>query len=251
MWKAVVVDDEPKIRRGFGRWIQEYGYPFKFVGSAANSQETLELTDNKDPHFFFLDIRIAESNGLELAKLIKSKNPKAILVMVTGYDYFEYAHEAIKLQVFDYLLKPVPKTDFFKTLENIDKALRIQYPDLEINKNYYENKNYSLLVQKVMEHIHDNYYKSDLSLEKIAKNFNINKSYLSTLMKEELGYSFKEYLTRVRIKKAKELLKEDLPGIKMYEIVLKIGYQSQHYFSRIFKKYEGVSPLDYRNKYIK
>ncbi|OWZ85049.1 response regulator transcription factor [Natranaerobius trueperi] len=251
MWKVVVVDDEPKIRRGFRRWIEEYGHPFKFLGSASNSKKTLELTDKKSPHLYFLDIRIAECNGLELAKLIKSKNPKAIFVMVTGYDYFEYAHEAIKLQVFDYLLKPVPKTDFFKTLEHVDKELRREFPELEINTNTNENNNYSLLVQKITEHIQDNYYKPELSLEKIAQTFNSNKSYLSSLMKEELGYSFKEYLTRVRIQKAKELLKEDMPGVKMYEIALKIGYQSQHYFSRIFKKYEGMSPLDYRTKHIR
>ncbi|SDJ98813.1 response regulator transcription factor [Natronincola ferrireducens] len=254
MWKVAIVDDEPKIRRGFKGWIEEFGHPFQFAGEAPNTFKALEIIDRQFPHVFFLDIRMGGDNGLELAKFIKSKNSKTLIIMVTGYDYFEYAHEAIKLHVFDYLLKPVPKTDFFKILKDIDKYLCQQFPQDITKKSDYNNenhKNYSIIVLRVKEYIENNYYKPDISLQKVAQLHNVNKGYLSKLMKEELGYSFTELLTKIRIARAKELLKEDLTGAKIYEIAKKIGYQSQHYFSRVFKNSEGISPLEYRTKNFK
>ncbi|WP_312906568.1 helix-turn-helix domain-containing protein [Tissierella praeacuta] len=112
-----------------------------------------------------------------------------------------------------------------------------------------EASNLSAIVLRVKRYIEENYSDMDLSPSKVASLFNINKTYLSTLMKDQLGYSFIEYMTKVRILKAKELLTDDILYPNISEIARKVGFKSQHYFSRVFKNKEGISPIEYRNKF--
>lgn len=256
MWKVLIVDDEPKIRRGLKKWVTELKLPFCVIGEAGNSAEALKIAQEKEPHVFFVDINMPHVNGLDLIRQLKSKFSQAVIIVISGYDYFEYARQAIRLQVYDYLLKPVPKTDFYQIMKKINGELTEKFSDLnvsnekgiEVNRIADEEQNYSAIVSRVKEYIHNNYQDPELSLPKAANMLNINKTYLSKLMKNQLGYSFIEYVTEIRISKAKELLKEDMLDVKMYEIAQKVGFRSQHYFSRVFKNNQGLSPLDYRNK---
>ena len=109
-----------------------------------------------------------------------------------------------------------------------------------------KNQELSAVVSGVRRYIQENYSDMDLSLQKVSDLFNVNKTYLSKLMKEQLGYSFVEYITMIRIEKAKELLTDDILYSNIYEISNKVGFRSQHYFSRVFKKSIGISPTEYR-----
>ncbi|MCC5909224.1 MAG: response regulator [Clostridiaceae bacterium] len=250
-----IVDDEPKIRRGFKKWINENSIYFETVYEARSAEEVLEKNKSYCVDLYFLDIHMDGLTGLELGRIIKKKDPKALIVYITGYDYFEYAHEAIKLQAFDYLLKPVPQSDFFKVLKKANDSLNQLFPERkkkEEGKSLKSMEKFdgscSQIVIQGKEYIEVCYGDPNLSLDKAAQILNIHKDYFSKLMKEELGYTFIEYLTKVRVNRAKELLEQDLSSISMYDIAQKIGYKSQHYFSRIFKKYVGSTPLQYRNQ---
>jgi two-component system response regulator YesN len=83
-----------------------------------------------------------------------------------------------------------------------------------------------------------------LSLDEVSKIVNISPYYFSKLFKEETGENFIEYVTEARIRGAKELLAD--PGISIKEVCAMSGYSDPNYFSRIFKKYEGVTPSEYR-----
>jgi len=83
-----------------------------------------------------------------------------------------------------------------------------------------------------------------LSLEEVAAAAQISPGYLSRLLKHETGFSFVDYLTRVRINKAVQIMSD--PAVKVYEVAEAVGYQSQHYFSRAFKRVFGRSPVEYR-----
>ena len=72
----------------------------------------------------------------------------------------------------------------------------------------------------------------------------ISPGYLSRLLKQETGFSFVDYLTRVRINKAVQIMSD--PAVKVYEVAEAVGYQSQHYFSRAFKKVFGRPPQSFR-----
>ena len=101
------------------------------------------------------------------------------------------------------------------------------------------------VVSKAKEFIEAN-YASEISLKDVADAVYLNPSYFSQLFKETTGENFINYLTKVRIEKAMELLKQ--PDYKIYEVAHAVGYTDQTYFSRIFKQTVGVNPADYRRR---
>lgn len=101
------------------------------------------------------------------------------------------------------------------------------------------------IVSKAIIYISDN-YKKDISLDDVSREVNINPYYFSKRFKEETGVNFIDYLTSIRIKKAKELLED--PKLSIKEICTMSGYSDPNYFSRLFKKIENVTPSEYREK---
>ncbi|MBL4931504.1 response regulator [Clostridium paridis] len=111
---------------------------------------------------------------------------------------------------------------------------------VEIRKGH--RKNISKIIINAKKYISDN-YSLDITLDEIAKEACVSPHYFSRLFKEETGENFIDYLTRVRINKAKDLMQNSNISIK--EICYKIGYNDPNYFSRLFKKVQKVSPTDY------
>jgi len=99
------------------------------------------------------------------------------------------------------------------------------------------------LIRRVVKYIHDNYAK-ELNLQDIARQIYLSPDYFSRLFKKEVGCTYAEYLTKVRIERAKSLLSN--PSLSIGEIGEKVGYHDPNYFSRVFRKVVGVSPSDYR-----
>ena len=95
--------------------------------------------------------------------------------------------------------------------------------------------------QYIREH-----FKEDITLKSVADHLGFSASYLSRLFSQETGNNFIDYLIRVRMEHAKELL--DTTNCRVYEIASMTGYGNPYYFSRIFKKYTGYSPGDYKNR---
>ena len=85
---------------------------------------------------------------------------------------------------------------------------------------------------------------ADLSLNEVAGQANLSPSHFSTVFSQETGQTFKQYLTEVRIKRAKELLRSST--LRSFEIAYQIGYSDPHYFSYVFRKHTGLSPKEYR-----
>ncbi|HZG83997.1 helix-turn-helix domain-containing protein [Paenibacillus sp.] len=105
------------------------------------------------------------------------------------------------------------------------------------------NDHLKQVVDKVIAYVNDNYMRQDLSLESCAEVAGTNHYTLSRAFKMYAGKNFIDYLTEVRIEKAKDLIRDT--GLKMYDIAERVGYQNS-YFNRIFKKLEGVTPRQYR-----
>jgi len=100
----------------------------------------------------------------------------------------------------------------------------------------------SYLINRVRYYIHKNYH-SDISLTAVAKEVGVNSSYLSRIFVKEVGCSFMDYLTKVRLEAALEYMKNS--NLKIYEVAEKVGYSNAEHFSRIFKKVFGKSPKEY------
>ena len=103
-----------------------------------------------------------------------------------------------------------------------------------------------LIIQRAKEYIENNYMDEAVSLSTAAENVVVSTGYLSVLFKKETGVNFVDYLTNIRMEKAKNLLKNT--EMKAYEIAYAIGYSNPHYFSISFKKYSGMTPSEYKNR---
>ena len=107
-----------------------------------------------------------------------------------------------------------------------------------------ENESESV-ISKAKAYIDENYQK-DISLDDVSRHVDISPYYFSKLFKQEDGRTFIEYLTGLRIREARRLLRS--PGLSIKEIGIMCGYADPNYFSRIFKKYEGVTPSEFREQ---
>lgn len=129
--------------------------------------------------------------------------------------------------------------------------LPILYEKLEkdilekLDENSYEEKKYSEAVEKCLKIIERDYDKN-ISLDEVTKEVAVSKNYFCHIFKKEMNMSIWNYLTKVRLEKAKELLRKS--DMKSYEIAFKVGYDNPSYFSKIFKKIEKMTPNEYREK---
>ena len=101
------------------------------------------------------------------------------------------------------------------------------------------------VISKAQEYM-KKYYNKDISLEATAETVNISPYYFSKLFKEETGINFSDYLTELRINRAKELINQD-PDRNIKEVSIEAGYSNPNYFSRIFKKWTGMTPTELRD----
>ena len=107
-------------------------------------------------------------------------------------------------------------------------------------------RRYDNLIQHAKAYIQDNYNHEDISLNMVASEVNLSSSHFSTVFGQETGVTFVEYLTKVRMDKAKQLLRTT--GTKTTEIAFEVGFRDAHYFSNLFKKTQGCTPREYRNR---
>ena len=108
------------------------------------------------------------------------------------------------------------------------------------------NHQHGMMLQQVHEYIDQHYMDAALSLNEVAGQVNLSPSHFSTVFSQETGQTFKEYLTEVRIRHAKELLRSTT--LKSFEISYQIGYSDPHYFSYVFRKHTGLSPKEFRQQ---
>ena len=109
-----------------------------------------------------------------------------------------------------------------------------------------DRKNDSRPIYLVKQYINENYAKS-VTLEDASRQIGFSSPYLSSLFKKETGKNFSEYLSEVRIKNAKKLLKN--PDLTSLEIAQAVGYADEKYFFRVFKKYTGLTPKEFKQLY--
>jgi two-component system response regulator YesN len=108
------------------------------------------------------------------------------------------------------------------------------------------NNQHSLMLQQVHDYIDQHYMDANRSLNEVAGQVNLSPSHFSSVFSQETGQTFKEHLTEVRIRRAKELLRSTT--LRSSEISYQIGYSDPHYFSYVFRKHTGLSPKEYRQQ---
>ena len=146
MYTLLLVDDEEEVTRIIAKKVKWNDLGFSVTGHANNGLKALEMLEEMQPDVVMTDIRMPYMDGLELCGQIREKYPATKLVLFTGFDDFEYAKEAVHLEIEEYVLKPLNAAEITKVFEDLKKKL-----DQEIN----EKKSAELLKK---------YYKDSLKL---------------------------------------------------------------------------------------
>ena len=239
--KVLLVDDEIIIRQGFRQLFDWEAHDCEVVGEAADGMEALSQIDALNPDIVTMDINIPIMNGLKVIQLSRMKHPETAFIIVSGYDDFAYCREALRLQITDYILKPVDYEEFGACIDNLKIAMFQKRASVESDGQ--EERIINKIVRFVQSHLAE-----EISLSVLAEEFHFSAQYVSQLFKNEIGVNFLTYLTNIRMEKAKKLLlNTDLP---IAEISEQSGYGDYRVFTKVFKKSEGVTPSQYRHDFL-
>lgn len=250
-YRVVLADDEPEVLRSIQRTLDWEKYGFSVVGAFLNGLDVLEFLENHDVDIVFTDIRMPFMDGIELMHKIKEKYPYIKLVIISGYDDFQYAKEALIHGVLDYILKPINAREMSEVIQKVKDKMDTELEEkqsIRLNANQgreRENKAKGI-IEEAKQKIQEEFGDPDIGLEKIAAEVGLTQTYFSSLFKKETGMSFVEYLTDTRMKEAMRLLKET--SEKIYVVAQKVGYLESGYFSHVFKKKYGMSPIQCRRQ---
>ena len=118
-----MVDDEETVRRGFETRIDWAGEGFEFLPPCENGREAIEAIDSLHPDVVLTDICMPFADGISVAAHVQKKHPHIVVVVLSGFDEFRYAQEAIRHDVFDYILKPVTARDLTSLLQRVKGKL--------------------------------------------------------------------------------------------------------------------------------
>ncbi|MFF2449208.1 response regulator [Neobacillus sp. NPDC058068] len=164
MYKVAIVDDDRIIRKGLSSVIPWEEHGFQLVGDAADGEKGLELIEKEQPQIVVSDIKMPFMDGLEMARISRDKMPLIKFIFLTGYEDFQYAHEAIKIRAFDYLLKPV---DSESLLQKIKEAAAAWEQEDQKEKRWNESSPFNqkkFLEKFAVTHFTNEELKKELSL---------------------------------------------------------------------------------------
>ena len=239
--RVLLVDDEIMIREGFKRLFDWEGHDCQVVGEAADGMEALAQIDTLRPDIVIMDINIPIMNGLKVIQVSRLKHPNTAFVIVSGYDDFSYCREALRLQITDYILKPVNYEEFGTCIDNLKISLFQQRVAEEPEQQ--EERTITGITRYLQEHLAE-----DVSLAVLADQFHLNPQYISQLFKSEIGVGFLAYLTNIRMEKAKKLLLST--SLPIADVAEQSGYGDYRVFTKVFKKSEGSTPSQYRRDFM-
>ena len=207
---------------------------------AESANEAMEMIKADIPDIILTDIMMPGMDGFELIEWIKANSYNCEVIILTAYGTFEYARKALDYGVTGYLLKPINEAEL---KELINKAI---YNISQNSKqaDHINAVNYSLPVRLACEYIEKN-FQENINLNKISNYVSLSKNYFCNIFKKETGITIWDYLIRIRMEEAKKMLLETEQ--KTYEISERVGYDDPSYFGRLFKKYTGFTPIEFRD----
>lgn len=215
--RVLLVDDEIMIREGFKKLFDWEAHECVVVGEAADGMEAITKIDEEQPDIVIMDINIPIINGLKVIQLSRVKYPSMAFVIVSGYDDFSYCREALRLQITDYILKPVNYEEFGSCIDR----LKISLYNNEVKEKPVVKKERVItgITKYMQEHLSE-----DVSLHILSEELNI------------------------RMEHAKKMLLSS--SLSIAEVSEQSGYGDYRVFTKVFKKSEGITPSQYRRDFL-
>lgn len=247
LYKLLIVDDEVFVADSLSKYVNWNDVGFEVVATAYDADMALDIIKNQKVDVLLTDIIMGDKTGLWLIEHAIEIQNDLKCIIISGHEQFDYAKTAIKLGVYDYLTKPVDFDELEQLFLELNKKMSKNNDSLDETINQSEDdKEEGIIINNVKKYI-DIHYGEEIHLNNLAEQVYVHPTYLSILFKKKTGSNFKDYVTKVRMEKAKEMLK-DL-SLRISDISNNVGYESSKHFSKVFKKEIGVTPKDYRNNF--
>lgn len=255
MYKLLIVDDESLTRLYMQQNIPSLDEKWVVAGEASDGVEALEFLSQSKVDLVITDIKMPLMDGLELCSRIHQDYPGQEVVILSGYDEFSYAQQAIRYGVDDYLLKPVIEEELLAALRKISSRIENEKNSRQSSEAVLSEHNTlpqhnctseQNIIELARSYICSHYYEP-ISLAQIAEHIGVTSNYLSSIFHKQVGESYIKYLTRVRMEQAAELLSQR-PRVKIADISEKVGYVSVKHFLHVFKQYFNKTPGEYRSR---
>ena len=242
MYRVMLIDDEESARKLMRASIDWENLDMEISGEAASGIEAINVIDDIKPDIAFVDISMPFMNGIEFTEIATKRYPDLIIIIMTAIDQFEYARKCVSLPVFEYMLKPMVRSEIIDTLKRVKERLDERHKPDEANDSENFTETEVSNIEQIKKYIETNFTDSKINLTSVAQNFGFSASYLSRKFKQETGKNFVEYLTECRMNAAMKLAQSNM---KMFNASNEVGIPDPNYFGRCFKKYVGMSYSDY------
>ena len=240
--RALIVDDEVAKLNILQTAVHWGKAVIDRVYTAENAMVAREILTAKNVDIVLCDIEMPGESGLELIEWIQGLYPNIVNIILTGYPDFNYARHAISLGVYEYLLKPVAFDELEATLAKaVNRLLAENQRNVEKDGGREQPESMVAQIRAYLE----KHYNEVVTRNDIESLVHMNKDYINREFKRETGYSLMEYIQYYRVLIAKKLLSETQDSIS--QISAAVGYDSQAYFSKIFKQRVGMTPWEVRN----
>lgn len=255
MFKVLIVEDEEMIRKGLRYTFDWNKADCIVVGEASNGIDGTEKIKELDPDILIVDINMPIMNGITMIKNSKDEFIYSAIVL-SGYDEFDLAKQAIHLGVTEYLLKPVENDQLFEALEKAkEQVIKNKYYKtseiksmglikLDILQGHLikDGHKSSKCVSQMLDYVKENYHKK-ISIQDLVDTIYMSSTHLNQKFKQETSYTFNDYVNRYRINMAINIMKTGKG--KIYTIAVDVGFKDYRYFINVFKKYTDCLPSDF------
>lgn len=233
--RAMIVEDEPASAEYIAAICKRFAPNVVLCAQAENGEEALARMESARPDIVITDIAMPRMDGLSLTAELSRRYPNVSVILISGYQQFEYARTALRYGAVDYLLKPVNPKELVRCLNTI-AARRTQ-----ANANAPQPHVSSFTP---LQHYVDAHLCETLTLPALCKACNVSQTTANRLFRKHTGQSFLEYLTGKRIEKACALLDAN-PSIYVKTVAISCGFSDPLYFSKVFKAMVGCSPSEF------
>lgn len=246
----VVVDDHRFIRESIKRTIDWGAIGVELLGEAQNGLEAEELIARLGPDIVITDIRMPGLEGLDLAERLRALSERSKVIVITGFQEFDYALRALKLGVVDFVQKPIKNEELVAAVRKAIEAIDRERPPAAAGEaeaaesGRVPGPSYGYLVDSILAFI-DKHYAENLTLDRIAAEFKISPSHASRIIGKATGSGFVQQVNRRRIAAAERLLAD--PSLRIKEIVSACGFSDYAYFLKVFRELSGCAPQQFRD----
>ena len=241
--KCIIVDDEEYAADVVKNYVNRSN-DLELLAICSNVFQLMDRMESEQADLIFLDIQMPQIDGIQAIKMLGDGKPKVILTTA----FQEYAAEAFDLNVVDYLLKPFSFDRFRKAIEKA-KLLLSKTKAIKYAKSGLSQDESLQLFSKIKMFIseHKSFLNSELRLDDLAKQMQVNRNHLSQAINVQSDQTFWNFLNQFRLEEAKSRLHD--PKYDHYTIeaiALDSGFNSVSGFNTIFKKMADITPSEFR-----